>query len=242
MRPSGTIYQKGKSYQWHGEILVSLPKKTRAIYGFFQGIGAGLIGFSLIAFIFLIFPVVKEEIRYEVFTKNSNITYDIKAASESNSQEISVFDEANDLGLDSNFSIYIPKIDARSKIISDVDPLSKSKYLEALTRGVAHSKTTSYPGQGKPIFLFSHSTDSPANFIRYNAVFYLLKKLDIGDQIVIYHTDKKHVYTVENTVSVSATDTSWLSGEGNEEKLFLMTCDPPGTTIRRFIVIAKKKS
>ncbi|MCS7092457.1 MAG: sortase [Patescibacteria group bacterium] len=242
MRPSGVIYQKGKSYKWHGETVIYLDKKTRAIYGFFQGIGVGLIGLCLISFIILFFPLIKEEVKYKLSTKhldaNSNIQ--VKAAVNENNEEILVKSETKKLGISSDFSIYIPKIDAKSNIIASVNPFSKKEYLDALAQGVAHAGTTSFPGQGKPVFLFSHSTDSPANFIRYNAVFYLLKKLNINDEIVIYFSGGKHVYLVESAFAVSSKDTSWLSGEGNEEKLILMTCDPPGTTLKRFIVVAKK--
>ncbi|MCX7928909.1 MAG: sortase [Patescibacteria group bacterium] len=242
MRPSGVIYQKGKSYKWYGETVIYLDKKTRAIYGFFQGIGVGLIGLCLISFIILFFHLIKEEIRYRFSTKHvdANPNIQVKAAVDENNKEILVKSEADQLGISSDFSIYIPKIDARSNVIASVNPFSKKEYLEALARGVAHASTTYFPGQGKPVFLFSHSTDSPANFIRYNAVFYLLKKLDINDEIVIYFYGEKHVYLVERAFVVSSKDTSWLSGEGDEEKLILMTCDPPGTTLKRFIVIAKK--
>lgn len=245
MRPSGIIYQKGKSHKWHSEVYIRLNKKTRALYGFIQGIGAGLIGLSLVSFIFLIFPLAREEIRYNFFTEDlklkTSVLVEAAETVEKNKDKNQINRETELLGISSEFSIYIPKIDARANVIPSVNPFSSLEYLDALSRGVAHANTTSFPGEGKPVFLFSHSTDSPANFIRYNAVFYLLRKLDIGDEIMIYFSGKRYIYLVESTITVGATDTSWLARQGDEEKLLLMTCDPPGTTFRRLIVIAQKK-
>jgi len=79
------------------------------------------------------------------------------------------------------------------------------------------------------------------NFARYNAVFYLLKKLENGDSILIFFADKKYEYEVVGKVTTTPTDTSWLVPKVGEEELVLMTCDPPGTTWRRLLVIAQPK-
>jgi LPXTG-site transpeptidase (sortase) family protein len=75
-------------------------------------------------------------------------------------------------------------------------------------------------------------------------VFYLLGKLEAGDSVIVFFADKKYVYEVTGKKSVSADDTSWLDindpgSEGSGEELLLQTCDPPGTTWRRLIVVAK---
>jgi len=149
--------------------------------------------------------------------------------------------EAKDLGLDSYFSIHIPKIDAKEDIIANVDPGDKSEYLEALSEGIAHAKGTFFPGQGKNIYLFSHSTDSPLNFARYNAVFYLLGKLETGDRITIYFLDRKFTYEVTEKLVTDSGDTSWLEERGQGEVLILQTCYPPGTSLKRLIVVAVPK-
>jgi LPXTG-site transpeptidase (sortase) family protein len=245
MRPSGTIYQKGVSHSWHGELEIFMPKKKRAIYGFFQGIGAGLVAVSIISIFFFVSPIAAEESLYVLRDHGiveKPFSHDVSAKTQEAQTISDIQSEAQTYGVDSHFSVVIPAISAKAQVIPNVSTTNKSEYLDALTRGVAHAKGTNFPGSSKPIFLFSHSTDSPSNFIRYNAIFYLLRKLEAGDHIIIYFADKKYIYEVSELVRVDANDTSWLTNQADEEKLYLMTCDPPGTTLKRLLVIAKRSN
>ena len=138
-----------------------------------------------------------------------------------------------------DFSIVIPKIGATSAITANVDTGDEDQYRQALLKGVAHAKGTYFPGQGKRIYLFAHSTDFSYNISRYNAVFYLLRKIEPGDKITLFFADRKYTYQVKQKVIVPAQDTSWLATDTDEEELVLQTCYPPGTTWKRLIVSAK---
>ncbi|HJY98847.1 MAG TPA: sortase [Patescibacteria group bacterium] len=228
MPPTGIIYQ-------------APTRIKRVFYNLFRGLAAGVVAFSLVGLIFSFFPIVSEEISFlfrdgEVKSGFGDVLSRIKAQDAD-----AVRAEAKDLGLDSYFSIHIPKIDAKEDIIANVDPGDKSEYLEALSEGIAHAKGTFFPGQGKNIYLFSHSTDSPLNFARYNAVFYLLGKLETGDRITIYFLDRKFTYEVTEKLVTDSGDTSWLEERGQGEVLILQTCYPPGTSLKRLIVVAVPK-
>jgi len=144
---------------------------------------------------------------------------------------------------DTFFDILIPKIGANSRIIPNVDPVDETTYLAALQKGVAHAKGSVFPGLKGIVYLFAHSTDSFFNVGRYNAVFYLLKDLTIGDDVVIFYQDVRYNYVVTDTKIVDPSDVSYLtkSQSVSEEQLVLQTCWPPGTTIKRLLVIAKPK-
>jgi len=224
MYPRGIIYESDKSRSV-GEVSLAPKLIKRIVYHLLRGTGAGLIAFSIVGIIFSFWPVFKEEITY----KPHHTTFgDLIARS-----------RAEDFGLDPYFSIYIPKINAKAKVIANVDAGKQTEYLDALSEGVAHAKGTNFPGQGKSIFLFSHSTDSPLNFVRYNAVFFLLRKLSPGDRVILYFMGQEHEYVVTDEFTTSADDTSWLSDKGQGERLVLQTCDPPGTSWNRLIIIAK---
>ena len=60
-------------------------------------------------------------------------------------------------------------------------------YLDALNQGVAHTLGTAFPGEGGHIFLFAHSTDYFWRVGTYNAVFYLLSKLESNDEINLFY-------------------------------------------------------
>ena len=153
--------------------------------------------------------------------------------------EAKVIKEATGLGLDARFSIYVPKIDAKSPVIENVDLGNEEQYLTALKKGVAHGKGTYFPGQGKNVFLFSHSVSAPEYVQTYNAVFYNLRNLEVGDEIAIYFSGEKYLYIVSEKFVAAPSDISFLTKDYGKETLILQTCDPPGTTLRRLLVIAK---
>lgn len=143
---------------------------------------------------------------------------------------------------DPNFSLVIPKIGARGKVIANVDAGNEVEYMDALKIGIAHAKGTQLPGSPGTIYMFAHSTDSPLNIIRYNAVFYLLRELQAGDEVLVYFSGAKHRYRVTETKIVEPTDVEYLSSINpeNKELLILQTCWPPGTRLKRFLVFARK--
>ncbi|MBN1169168.1 class E sortase [Candidatus Woesebacteria bacterium] len=245
MRPSGVIYKAGRSKE-HGEYKLSFSAGKKFMYFLGRSVGAGFIGFAVISLIFAFAPIIKEELVYQwnygILTEEKDVAYyDINSEIDfAEADRISAVQaEAESLGLDSYFSLYIPKIDAKSKIVANVDTSDEVQYSQALMEGVAHARGTFFPGQGNKIFLFSHSTDSPYNISRYNAVFYLLRKLDTGDRIVVYFADEKYEYEVTEKFTTAADDVSWLTPDEAGEKLIMQTCDPPGTTWHRLLVVAE---
>lgn len=143
--------------------------------------------------------------------------------------------------IDTNFGIVIPKINANARIIDNVDPSNYKEYMEALKKGVAHTKGTVMPGMIGNVFLFAHSVGNFWEVNRYNAVFYLLKELDSGDLVVLFWQGKRYDYEVTEKKIVEPTDVGYLSSVANYPMLTLQTCWPPGTTLKRMLVFAKLK-
>lgn len=143
---------------------------------------------------------------------------------------------------DKEFSIVIPKIGASSKIIPNVDPVNENNFLPALQEGVAHAEGTVFPGMPGNVYLFAHSADSFWDAGRYNAIFYLLKDLDKGDEIVLFYQGKRYNYFVTDSKIVDPEDVSYITKakEGGEQ-LILQTCWPPGTTFKRLLVFARPR-
>lgn len=144
---------------------------------------------------------------------------------------------------DTDFSILIPKIGASQKVFANIDSSNEKEFLPVLQQGVAHAKGTVFPGQKGNIYLFAHSTDNFWDVGRYNAIFYLLKDLAPGDEIMVYFENLRHNYIVEESSIVDASEVSFLlkSQEQGKETLILQTCWPPGTTWKRLLVFAKPK-
>jgi LPXTG-site transpeptidase (sortase) family protein len=137
------------------------------------------------------------------------------------------------------FGIVIEKINANAAIIPDVDAGNQAEYVKALTKGVAQAKGSTNPGENGNLFLFSHSTDAPWNIVRYNAIFFLLRELEVGDRVSIFYQGKRFDYIVYDKTIANADDISYLTNRYDKPVLTLQTCDPPGTTANRLIVRAK---
>lgn len=144
--------------------------------------------------------------------------------------------------IDTLFSILIPKIGANAKIFPNVDPSSSTIFLPILQKGVAHSEGTFFPGQKGNIYLFAHSTDNFWDVGRYNAIFYLLKNLGKGDEVVIFYQNVRHNYVVTDSKIISPLEVSYITKPNSgKELLVLQTCWPPGTTWQRLMVFAEPK-
>ena len=137
------------------------------------------------------------------------------------------------------FGILIPKIGANAPVFPNVNAGKRSEYLSVLKKGVAHAEGTVFPGSVGNIFLFAHSTDAFWNVGRYNAIFYLLKELQNGDEVDVFYQGRRFAYRVVNKLIVSANEVSWLTRPTNYEQLTLQTCWPPGTTLKRLVVLAR---
>lgn len=243
MYPHGTIYHiyDPKRSGNHGEVVLRAPRKTRFLYSLVRAMGAGMIGFAIIALLFAYGPIIKEEVTYNLgLSQIETPKDDGNLLSLAEAERVKkVQEEANALGVNSYFSIVIPKIGAKASIIANVDAGVEAEYRDALKEGVAHAKGTYFPGQGKNVFLFAHSTNGDWNVTRYNAIFYLLRKLEEGDKFIVFFADHKYEYVVHQKLVTDPKDVSWLADDGTGEKLVLQTCDPPGTTLKRLLIIAR---
>lgn len=193
----------------------------------FIGIIIFLIGLAI--FLKIYYPILRAEYDYFMLN-NNNFKMQIKTVY----KEERVIKPIND-----QFALVIPKINANAPVIADVDPLSGAEYQNALTKGVAHVKGTVYPGQVGNIFIFSHSTSTFFEATHYNAVFYLLYKLEINNIVILYFQGKKFVYKVTDKKIVNSTDISFLNRQTNQKILTLMTGWPPGTTFKRLLIMGQ---
>ena len=140
------------------------------------------------------------------------------------------------------FSIVIPKIEAVAPVFENTDPFNEKEFLPVLREGVAHAKGSALPGQSGNVYIFAHSTDAFYNVGRYNAVFYLIGKLEEGDEIYIYYKGDRLTYKVYDKKVVAADDIKYLNKLSDKNTLTLQTCYPPGTTLKRLVVLAEEAS
>lgn len=194
-----------------------------------------LIVVGLGALFVVFFPVLKEEAKYNI-NQAAHVKYAIST------EQLNTFEKPL-TPPNTVFSIIIPKIAAVAPIVANVDPSDSKKYLAALRRGVAQATGTSLPYDEGNMFLFAHSTDAFYNVNTYNAVFYLIGKLTTGDEIDIYYRGKLYKYQVYDKKVVDPASSQYFGIQiPGEKTLTLQTCYPPGTTLKRLVVLAKQVS
>jgi LPXTG-site transpeptidase (sortase) family protein len=136
------------------------------------------------------------------------------------------------------FNLKVPKLKiSNAKIETDSFNMNPEKYL-------GHYAGSAYPGEVGNSFIYGHSV-MPIMFNEnnYKTIFSNLHKLEDGDEIFITFEGKTYTYEVFvkqvlNPDEVKPLETltpSFL----NEKTLSLMTCTPPGTTLKRLVVGAR---
>lgn len=209
---------------------------------------AGLI-FSLTALAIFFFPVVTKELQYQakkVFAHNTALPEekdeDLKIKIDLSDQNPEDKPTSLPSSENENFRLVVPKINVDTTVFANVDPADEEVFKEVLAKGVAHAKGSYLPGQLGSSYIFGHSTDYPWNVGWMNAVFYLLKELQPGDQVYIYYQDKRLDYQVSEKKIVEPKEVAFLKSRLSEERLILQTCWPPGTRLKRLLVISHPKT
>lgn len=192
-------------------------EKTLKIVGLILIIG----GLLLVGLIYS--PVIREEVNYRLTT--------VKSSFQKNKEIIP---------LDKEFGLVIPKINVNVKVFANVNANNPKEYLPLLAQGVAHAKGSLLPGQEGNVFIFAHSTNTPLNASRYNAVFYLLNKMEKDEEILIYYQQQKYVYKVMEKKIISPEKMNDYLKTLKGKTLTLQTCYPPGTTLKRLLVVAQE--
>lgn len=196
----------------------------------------GLIAF-LVWIIFVILPVVFVEIKYQFRSTFAAIGLD-------NPRTFFLPDPSGmtiigNGSKNKDYGIFVPKISLDEKVIFNVDPNDEEQYRAALKQGIAHASSTSYPDSNGLGYYFAHSSN-PSFHLQYNAVFYLLDKLESGDEVYIWKERKRYRYLVSEKMIKESNDIAFLYQQYDGEMIVLQTCWPPGTTQKRLLVFAKR--
>lgn len=135
-------------------------------------------------------------------------------------------------------TISIPKINVQAPVIYEPS-VKEADVQKALEGGVVHYGNTAVPGQNGNAAIFGHSSNDwwePGN---YKFVFVLLDKLVVGDRFTIDYQSRRYTYEVTGSKVVEPTDLSVLKPT-TEPTVTLITCTPPGTSLRRLVITAKQ--
>jgi LPXTG-site transpeptidase (sortase) family protein len=139
--------------------------------------------------------------------------------------------------------VIIPKINVEIPVDYSETSTSEAAIESDLEDGVVHYPTTVLPGQNGNAAFFGHSSNNIFNPGKYKFAFVLLHTLVNGDTFYLTYNDKVYVYKVISKTVVSPSDVNVLNSvPGQTATATLITCDPPGTSINRLIVVGQQIS
>jgi len=197
-----------------------------------------IIILAIIGFLSTIFPIIKSEISYWLKNKNEKVYIPEKITKGKKPETKNLAPKTKIIyPVAPDFGIIIPAINVNYKIIANVNPFDEKEYTQALKRGVAHAKGTDFPGTGRKIYLFSHSSSSIWQGLA-NIAFYNLNKLKKGERIYLFYRNRRYDYEVTEKVISGPDLKKYLSEDLDKDVLILQTCWPPGTNLKRLLVLA----
>lgn len=138
--------------------------------------------------------------------------------------------------------IIIPKINVQIPVVYDVPTIEEHAVQVGLQRGVVHYATTPLPGQTGNGVIFGHSANNILNKGDYKFAFVLLHKLVVGDTFYINYNGTQYGYKIFERKIVPPSDVSVLNTSSKPVTFTLITCDPPGTSNNRLILVGEQIS
>lgn len=138
--------------------------------------------------------------------------------------------------------IIIPKINVEIPVVFDEESTEEQAVQKALENGVLHYATTSNPGETGNGAIFGHSSNNILNKGKYKFAFVLLNRLENGDIFYVQKDGKRFAYKVYKKSVVKPEQTEVLGVQDKPSTMSLITCDPPGTSINRLVVVGEQIS
>jgi sortase A len=150
--------------------------------------------------------------------------------------------DSSTTAVDPEPKVIIPKINVEIPVVYDEPSVEEQAIQNALERGVVHYATTPLPGEKGNAVIFGHSSNNILNKGKYKFAFVLLNKLENGDIFYLNKDGIRYAYKIYEKKIVAPTDLSVLKSASRTATATLITCDPPGTSLNRLIVIGEQIS
>lgn len=139
--------------------------------------------------------------------------------------------------------VIIPKINVEIPVNYSETSTNESTIENDLESGIVHYPTTVMPGQTGNAAFFGHSSNNIFNKGKYKFAFVLLHTLVPGDTFYLTYSNKVYVYKVITKSIVDPSDVGVLGPvAGQIATATLITCDPPGTSLHRLIIVGQQIS
>lgn len=141
--------------------------------------------------------------------------------------------------------LIIPKINVDAPVVYGVDSGNVDSVESNLRSGVVHypiANAASNPGQNGATVILGHSSNDVFDTGGYKFVFVQLSKLEKGDTFYINYQGTRYTYSVNHKEIIDPKEISKVTGSPTTPSAILITCDPPGTALKRLLVFANQIS
>lgn len=137
--------------------------------------------------------------------------------------------------------VIIPKINLEIPVDYSQTSTDENVIENALENGIVHYPTTSLPGQKGNAAFFGHSSNNILNKGNYKFAFVQLHLMMPGDTFYLTYQGKVYVYKVITKTVVDPSQVEVLNPvAGQVATATLITCDPPGTSWHRLVVVGQQ--
>jgi sortase A len=138
--------------------------------------------------------------------------------------------------------VIIPKINVDVPVVYTQNSVQEKDIQLSLENGIVHYPTTAQPGEKGNAAIFGHSSNNILNKGKYKFAFVLLNRLEKGDTFIIHKDGVRYVYKIFDRKIVNPNQLEVLDPIANKSTVSLITCDPPGTSLKRLVVIGEQIS
>jgi len=144
---------------------------------------------------------------------------------------------------DGDPQVIIPKINVQIPVVYDLKSNSEAAVQAGLEHGVVHYPTTVKPGEFGNAAFFGHSSNNIFNKGKYKFAFVLLHELKLGDTFYLTYDGTVYGYKEITRKIVQPSQVDVLNDIPTEAATAtLITCDPPGTSLHRLVVVGRQVS
>lgn len=154
-------------------------------------------------------------------------------------------DPASGVNVSQDPKILIPKINVEAPVMYDVNTLDEPVIQQKLKDGVVHYPipgANAMPGQTGNTVVLGHSSNDVFDDGKYKFVFVQLDRLEAGDKFYLHYNGTRYTYQVTEKKIIDPTEVNQLVINNGKPLATLVTCTPPGTALKRLIVIGEQIS
>ena len=232
-QPDGTLTQKEAIDDLRSDLMKKLSHGAKKVRGSRHFVPA-------IAAVFVILLAAFVQYNGLLFAQVSAFV----SPGSSTSQDIIIGTGANqEVGSDPR--LIIPKINVNAPVIYGLEDLGEESSQEALRDGVIHypiAGASALPGQRGNTVLLGHSSSDFFKPGNYKFIFVQLNRLVSGDLFYLDYQSKRFTYRVSRTEIISPNEVGKLAIGESKPYATLITCDPPGTALKRLVIYAEQIS